>query len=290
MGEVTRGAFLTAAAAGATGVGVGFLAEKFGPPGPEPEQAPLIVPRVSGPLARTPDHRMWIEAAGVDVPVLAQQLVAPMLAEASLETVAVSALANDTELGVHMRFACDHPSDLPGLAGFGDAIAVQVPLGPGVPPVAMGGAGQPVHIIRWSAVWQRDIDRGRSGVATIYPNVVRDVSPDSVLPPRTARLYTAGRAVGNPMSARSRTSALEEAVAEGIESLTPHPAPTVQGSGVHRRDHWNVVMVMPLDRRPLGDDLSQRPAIPLACAVWIGEAGNRGSRKHYTNWLELRLS
>jgi hypothetical protein len=154
----------------------------------------------------------------------------------------------------------------------------------------MGGAGQPVHVIRWSAVWQRDVGKGRSGVATIYPNVVRDVSPESVLPPRSARLYTAGRAVGNPMSARSRTSAIEEAVAEGFGSLTPHPDPRVEGSGVHRRDQWSVVMVMPLDRRPLGDDLSERPAIPVACAVWLGESGNRGSRKHYTNWLELRLS
>lgn len=291
MGDLTRGALITAAAAGATGVGIGVLAQEFGPKEPETPPTSIVVSRVDGDIPLSPDDGAWKDAETVTLPALAQQLANPQLAEVSLKDIEVSGLVNDRELAMRVRFRCPSPTDLPGLAGFADALAMQLPLaGVETPPITMGAPGQPVHILRWSSVWQRDVERGRSRVETIYPNTVRDVSPSSILPPGTAKLYTPARAVGNPVAQLSRTWPVEEAFAEGFGSLTPLPDQRARARGVHHDAHWAVVIAAPIDRRPAGDLITDRPRVPVAFAIWLGEAGNRGSRKHYTEWIECTLA
>ena len=291
MGDMTRGALITAAATAATGVGIGVLAQEFGPQEPETPPTSMVISRIDGEIPLAPDDRAWKDAEVVTLPVLAQQAANPTLAEASLKDVQVSGLVNDRELALRIRFRCPGPADLPGLAAFGDAVAMQLPLaGPKTPPITMGAPGQPVHILRWSSIWQRDVDRGRSRVETIFPNTVRDVSPSSILPPETAKLYSSARAVGNPVAQLERKWPVEEAFAEGFGSLTPMPQQKARARGSHHDKHWSVIIAAPIDRGSAGDLITDRPRVPVAFAIWIGEAGNRGSRKHYTEWIECTLA
>ena len=85
----------------------------------------------------------------------------------------------------------------------------------------MGAPGTPVHILQWRATWQHDIALGgKTGVDQIYPEVIHDVMPDDVLPPRTAQLTgSAGRR--NPLPPQIEPhDAVEEVVAEGFGSVT----------------------------------------------------------------------
>jgi hypothetical protein len=291
MGEITRGALIFTAAAGATGVGIGVLAQEYGPKEPPEKVAAYAIPRIDGAIPLSADDEVWKDADRRKVAVTPQQVAPPFLEQPTLAEMEMSAVYNDRELGVLVKFACHEPQDLPGLNSFGDAVAMQLPLaGTATPPITMGGPGQPVHVLRWTAVWQRDVDRGRSSVETIFPNTVRDVSPESVLPPESAELYSPGRAVGNPMAALERKWPVEEGFAEGFGSLTPLAKQQARAAGRHKDGHWSVVIAAPLDRRPDGDLLSDRTDLPIAFALWIGSAGNRGSRKHYSDWVQCKLA
>lgn len=290
MGEMTRGALIFTGAAAVTGVGVGVLAQKYSPETPQTAAAAVPIPRIEGDIPLSADDAVWKDVDRTKVVVTPQQLAPPILEQPTLDEMEMAAVYNDREIGVLVRFACKEPQDLPGLGAFGDAVAMQLPLAPGTPPITMGGPGQPVHILRWSSVWQRDVDRGRSRVETIYPNTVRDVSPESVLPPETAALYSPGRAVGNPIAALERTWPVEEVFAEGFGSLTPLATQRARSAGRHSDGRWTVVLAAPLDRRPDGDLLTDRASVPIAFALWIGSAGNRGSRKHYSDWVECKLA
>jgi len=287
MGEMTRGALIFTAAAGATGVGVGVLAQRNAPKREPAAKPGLLAARIDGDIRLDGEADIWKQADSLKVAVRPQQVAPPMLEQATLDEVELKAVHNDRELGVLVRFACKEPEELPGLASYGDAVAMQLPLrATDNPPITMGGPGQPVHIIRWSSIWQRDVDRGRSRVETIYPNVVRDVSPESVLPPATATLYSPGRAVGNPVAALTRKWPVEEAFAEGFGTLTPLPEQRARAGGRHKKDQWSVVLAAPLDRRPSGDVISDQRSVPIAFALWIGADDNRGSRKHHTDWIQ----
>ena len=82
---------------------------------------------------------------------------------------------------------------------------------------------------------------------------------------------------------------MEEAFAEGFGTLTPLPDQRARAGARHENDHWSVVLAAPLDRRPSGDVISDQPGVPMAFALWIGADDNRGSRKHYTDWIHCTL-
>jgi hypothetical protein len=291
MGEMTRQAFVFTGAAAAAGVGLGFAIDKYGPGERIPLSTTLTALRIREEVSLDLDGPGWANAEPISVALKPQQAAQPYLADATLDEMVVAAVYNDRELGVMTRFASDNPRDLAGLGEFGDAVALQLPLrGTAAPPITMGAPGQPVHILRWSSVWQRDVDRGRSHVEAVYPNVVRDVSPQTILPPKSAVLYSPGLAVGNTASVLEREQPIEEAFAEGFGSITPLPSNGARAGGRHRDGHWEVVMTVPLERAPRGDTITRGATVPISFALWLGAAGNRGSRKHFADWVQCTLA
>lgn len=251
----------------------------------------LVAQRTVGPIpADDPSHSEWSRSP-VRVTLLPQNLAAPGLTTASVEELTVSALRDDTELGLRMVWSDEERDDLEGLNRFQDAVAVQLPVRRRTwPPITMGGPGSPVHILQWRAGWQRDIDEGHAGVAAIYPRVVRDLDPADLLGERTGALYSPGLALGNPMSARERPSPVDEAIAEGFGSLTHVPDKRARGRGVWSDGQWAVSIALPLDRRPIADAIVDTLAWPVAFAVWSGSKGDRGGRKQYADWISLSLA
>lgn len=287
---ITRGALIGGAGAAAAGAAIGAAVWKAG--GPRARLSPTIRAehfRGTMPIDR-PASSAWDDAEPVKVLLLPQQIAPPMLDTLGLGDLTVRAMHDGTELGLLVSWNDDEEDDLVGLARFQDALAVQLPasLGAQPPPISMGAAGQPVHVLQWRASWQRDIDRGRSSVETQFPHVVRDVTPDDLLGAAAAPYYP-GRAVGNPMSALKRDSPVEEAVAEGFGSLTSLPTQTARGKGVHDDGRWQVAIGLPMVRGESGQPLTAGTRWPVAFALWLGSRGNRGSRKQYADWLDLEL-
>jgi hypothetical protein len=254
--------------------------------------APISASPVEAVPAEDAGASAWSEAQRVLVPLAAQQLVQPFLEEARVAELVVSALHDGTTVGFLLEWADAEPDDLDGIRRYHDAVAVQLPArqGPTPPPITMGAPGAPVHILQWRATWQRDIDSGgKTGVEQIYPEVVHDVMPDDVLPPETAQLYWVGREAGNPLSQVSRTSPVEEVVAEGFGSVTHLSRQTAVGRGVHQDGRWRVVVAVPAARSGVGAPLAAGTTWPVAFAVWLGSEENRGGRKHVTTWQTLVL-
>lgn len=238
-----------------------------------------------------PGSDEWLAADPVLVPLLAQRIAQPFLAEVAVETVEIEALHNGEEIGFRVSWDDPEADEVDGLAQFRDALAVQLPAAAGEapPPIMMGGPGLPVHILQWRATWERDVG-DRVEVEDVYPDAVHDVVPDDILPPEVARLYYPGREVGNPLSERTRTTTVEEIVAEGFGSVTALTEQRARGRGVHADGRWRVVLGFPMTRGSAGEPLEPGSVWPVSFAVWRGDAGNRGGRKQYADWIELEVT
>lgn len=257
-----------------------------------PVEGPIVAPYVDSDLPETdPGSDMWKRADATVVPLVAQQIVQPFLDKAGVAELDVRALHNGTSVVLLLEWDDDSVEDLDGIRRYHDAVAVQLPTKPGAAPaLTMGGPGKPVHIFQWRATWQRDIDSGgNTGVDQIYPEVIHDVMPDDVLPAETAQLYWVGREAGNPLSQVSRTTPVEEVVAEGFGSVTHLPQQTARGHGVNEEGRWKVVVAFPSPRTGVGAPLEPGSSWPVAFAVWLGSEENRGGRKHIANWQTLVL-
>lgn len=281
---------VTAGVGGATVVTIGgtlaaLALNQTSPPGE------VVLRSVAGrgrPTAK-PDDGAWEAAPEVMLPVLPQQLVPPALDAAGISALAVRILHDRETLGFLLSWEDAVLDDLDGVRRYHDAVAVMLPTRPGpAPAITMGGPGSAVHILQWRATWQRDLD-GKTGVDQIYPRVVHDVMPDDILPPDLADEYWVGRKAGNPLSQTRRTTPVEQVVAEGFGTTTHLSLADASGTGVHDGTGWKVAITVPRARPGAGEALAAGREWHVAFAVWLGHRENRGSRKHYTDWVPLRI-
>lgn len=289
-GLTRRGAL----AVGATAVAGTALAATLGrfKPAPPPVLATRMtaVHRGDG-VPLDPADGAWSTVPGILVALSPQQAAPPILQQAALDTLAVRAAHDGRELVFHLTWDDADLDDLDGIGRFHDAVALQLPVAAAgqPPPITMGGPGAAVHVLQWRASWQHDVDQGRAGTEALYPHVVRDVMPDDILPPEDAAAYRPGLAVGNPLSAESRISPVDELVAEGFGSATSLAEASSRGAGVHEDGRWRVTIALPLDRGEAGAPLEPGSTWPIAFAVWLGSNGDRGGRKHFADWVQCDL-
>jgi hypothetical protein len=263
---------------------LGLLGEEGEPDGT------LIAGYVDGELpTQDPGSALWGDARETPVTLLAQRVAPPYLDAATVSDLRARALHNGRAVAFRLAWDDDTVDDLDSVDRYHDAVAIMLPATPGPePPITMGSPGRPVHILQWRATWQRDL-AGKSGVDQIFPRVEHDVMPDDVLPPATAALYWVGRAAGNPLSQSARTTPVEQIVAEGFGTTTHVPDDSADGRGVHDGAGWTVSIGLPAARTEIGAALEAGRQWQIAFAVWLGDQGNRGGRKHYANWIPFEL-
>jgi hypothetical protein len=164
----------------------------------------------------------------------------------------------------------------------------------------MGGPEMPVRILYWRALWQMDVDEGFQDVHHRYPGAWSDLywfatgEPPYALPEafqdERSHEWLIPYSAGNPMADFLRDRPVEELTAEGFGSTTPLPQTSSNARGSWRDGRWTVVIDRPLD---VSDSLSQRlidgQVQSISLAVWDGEAGNAGGRKHWCPWIPFRL-
>jgi hypothetical protein len=289
-----RDALVAAGAVGAVGAGAVGVAALIGlADGPDDTgDGTLVAALVDEAPVEDPTSSTWDGAPELAVPLLAQQIAPPNLDALGVAGVRVRAVHDGTRVAFRLEWEDEDVEDLDGIGQYHDAIAVMLPsaLGGDPPPITMGAPGAPVHILQWRATWQRDVDsQGKTGVSQIYPRVVHDVMPDDVLPPDVANLYWVGREAGNPLSQKTRTTPVEQAVAEGFGSTTHIAREDARGRGLNEDGSWRVALGFPANREGVAAALTPGSTTSVAFAVWLGSRKNRGGRKHYANWVPFRL-
>jgi hypothetical protein len=293
-GITRRDVLIAAGTVGAVGAGAAGGAGVLGLFTSDKDAAGPSITAVRGQGARAaagdPGASAWSDAPERVVEVLPQRIAPPYIDTAGIAALGVRALHDGETVAFRLSWEDPTVDDLDGVDRYHDAVALMLPTAPGPPPaISMGARGAPVHILQWRATWQRDI-AGKTGVDQIYPRVVHDVMPDDVLPEAAARVYWAGREAGNPLSLAKRTTPVEQAVAEGFGTTTHIPKHDAVGNGLHDGERWSVTIGFPRARDGVGAPLVPGQEWNVAFAVWLGERANRGGRKHYVDWVPLRLA
>jgi hypothetical protein len=223
----------------------------------------------------------------------AQVIANPQNIAPAVKELNVRAAHNGQWLAFLIEWADPTKSDRIVVDQFGDQVAVEIPTNykPGdFPNPMMGAPGERVHIMQWRAAFQHDIDNsGEPKITDLYPFVHVDVYPDEVLRVTDARAYTGAVGVDNPIS-RPRRSPVLDQMAEGFGTLTVEPEQQSDGRGVWADGRWRVVITHPLAPGDPNDPmLSPGQQTLAAFAVWEGGAREVGSRKAWSNWVQVKL-
>jgi hypothetical protein len=239
--------------------------------------------------AEDPEGGAWGDLPVYEVPLVPQQMTPPTLVSTVIPTLKVRAMPNGAQLAFQLRWEQGQANEIDAMSRFHDAVAVQLPTTAEAPAISMGQPGAPVHILQWRASWQLDIDKGRQTVEDAFPNMPKDLlRPQSIMTAEQSKVYYPGLYVGNPMSALTRTSPVEEMTSIGFGSLTDLNEQKAVGKGVFDGGDWTVAIGTSMaggeEGRFTGDT-----ATKVAFAAWNGGKDNRGSRKQYANWVDLHL-
>lgn len=247
--------------------------------------------KVAADLSRIADPHApyWQGVEAVEVGLLAQMMAKPM--PDSLRTAKVKAqiVHDGRHVAFRLQWADTGPSEAGRPGEQSDAVAVQLPALDHAkpPPVFMGAAGNPVHILHWRAQYQRDELKGKKTVKDIYPNLNADMYPNEFpdrgrLKPATEAqtdLFVAGKAAGNPQSVRKR--AVDEILAEGFGTSAVTPGGNSSGRGEWKDGAWTVVISRSLACPGVAPLEPGKPS-SFGLAVWQGGAGEVGARKSMT--------
>lgn len=266
-------------------------------PPAEDEPAPLVIPAVDADLSEpNPDAPFW---AGVPVrrfDLVAQPMFRPRPKETTTSVLEVQAVHDDLHWAFRLRWADPERSEAGRLGEYSDGAAIQVPMRPAEipPPIFMGSAEAPVHILHWRAQYQRDNEVGKPTMKDLYPNMSVDMypmeyhDPGSAAPSMASReQYSPGVAVGNPQSF-PKTS-VDEIYAEGFSTSSVQESVAV-GHGDWQDGFWTLVIVRPL-RREGASSFGPGDKTFAAFAVWQGGSGEVGARKSLTmRWTPVELA
>ncbi len=240
-----------------------------------------------------PGAALWQQAPELSIALQAQMIATPVNPEPAVTALNVRAVHDGLWITFHLRWDDPTKSDVVDLNRFGDQVAVELPVkaydANNPPNPMMGDADQPVSIMQWRAVLQRDQEQGEPKLSDIYPNAHIDLYTADLLKPEEARAYTGSVGLGNPVSRVGKSPVLDQ-MAAGFGSLTIKPEQRVGAKGIWADGHWTVVLARPL--KADGDfdpKLAPGDNSVAAFAVWDGGKDETGSRKAWSDWVPLSL-
>lgn len=292
-GVLSRRRLLTGGAAAA---GTAVLAAcAMGDPDPNDAVAAGVIPvaRVRSVPIDDPDSEEWKRAYEVAVELDAQLIALPFRPEPAQPEILVSAVHDGETIGFRLRWYDENVSDNTVYCdGFRDACAVLLAPGAGDEALrVMGSADQAATLLHWKADWQYDVDEGVRSLKDAFPNVSVDTYPplgpagDRDITPATyveaeATEWLPGFAVGNAISAISRTTPVEKLSGNGYGTSNHAPTQNASGRGERGDDSWRVVLAKPMAAADDWEfDLTPGQIFTCAFALWSGGDGDAGGRK-----------
>ena len=248
---------------------------------------PVVVPppnglvtaaRATGALPADPFAAAWKQVAAVDIPlaVLWQR-------SETVSAVRLRALYNQEEIAFLLEWRDARPDTASSKTEeFRDAVALQFAL-PSKQPLTFVGMGHrqgPANIWHWKSDWQAQLAQA----APLYPNQHSDFYPFETG-------FLTGRDAGNPFSAASRATPVENLAAIGFGTLEPQREQVIQGQGLWSDGRWHVVLRRALKAAGKNDvAFAPGATVPFALACWDGEHGDRDGQKMVSTWYRLRLA
>ncbi|MCU0233242.1 MAG: ethylbenzene dehydrogenase-related protein [Thermoanaerobaculales bacterium] len=261
----------------------------------------FFVPRVErAAVPVDPLDPAWESAPSIIVKLSRQVDAMPILERATVSSAELRALGDGEWVVWRLSWPDESPDMNVDSGRFCDAAALQFPVS-GEAPHTMGDDRNPVHILHWKALWQKDVDEHFQDVQDLHPNYWADLYwfadgpapyrvPDDFSDPRSQQWFAAFSA-GNPVSDIYRTRPVEELSATGFGSLTSHRESVSDGRGVWRDGSWHLSFVRPLRTEdPLDAQFWRGGRGTVGVAVWNGGDGNVGARKHWGFWTAFELS
>lgn len=286
---------LSARALGLASIAFAAALSVAGVPVTSAQGTTIFVARADGPLPIDgPFDPAWDRVRPSEVALSGQAVVPPMRMEPAFPSVRVRAVTDDSRIAVLLEWSDPTNDDsVLGVDRFADQAAVQFALGSGTS-ICMGQQAGGLNIWLWKADWAADL-AGRRSLADVHPGMPNDVQfpDDGIADDFGPDGFLTGQAAGNPRSAASLLSSVEDLNAVGFGTLTTQePAgQNVHGASEHRDGVWRVVM-----SRELSDgDPNDAPlragsaATVVALAVWDGSRGDRDGLKSVSSWLALSL-
>ncbi|OGO58636.1 MAG: hypothetical protein A2Z32_03035 [Chloroflexi bacterium RBG_16_69_14] len=276
-------------------VGVATLLSIVGIPVTSAQGTAVFAVRADGALpVDAPFDAAWDAARSTEVVMTGQAVVPPRLMVPSFPSVRVRSLVNDDRIAILLEWD-DATRDESVLAveSFSDAAAIQFALGSGTS-VCMGQQAGGLNIWHWKADWAADMP-DRQDVEDVHPGMpdeARFPVDMGAEGPGTDGFLT-GQMAGNPRSAATRPSSVEDLNAVGFGTLTTQEpeGQNVHGSSEYRDGVWRVVMSRPLSNGDPNDTVLQpgSAATVIAVAAWDGSRGDRNGLKSVSTWLSLVL-
>lgn len=257
-----------------------------------------IVARRVDAVPTSPDAGAWRDTVAVNIHMM------PLWWRTDRpEEITVRALHDGKSLALLLKWEdATHDETAIRPQDFRDAAAVEFALHPDPPFFAMGQAGQPVNIWMWKSERQADLQPAFQDLEKQYPNIGIDSYPNLLKSPeeqpmRNAltlesdpRFVTAWGA-GNIVADPTRRSAAEDLHAQGFGTLRAHPAAAqaVSATGEFATGSYRVQFTRAFAAGQNAIRLSPGMRVPVAFAVWNGNAGDRDGKKSVTIWQELVL-
>lgn len=250
----------------------------------------IVAKRVEA-LPTDPDDASWQSVAEVRVPLM------PLWwHEGYIDAVRVKAVHDGQRVAFRLEWD-DATRDAGGIRqqNFPDGAAVQLTASPSPPLFAMGATGEVVNIWHWKALWSEDQKQFRD-VATVFPGMVVDAYFGSQKGwhsgPREDSKFLPAVELGNLFASPKRSSAVEDANAAGLGTITSQAADKQNVHGLSRWGDgiWRLQLSREMTAADAGDvPLRPQEAVSVAFAIWNGSAGDRNGQKCVSIWNTLVL-
>lgn len=261
------------------------------------QQQPLVSRSLAGEIPLDPLDKAWQSAQPITVDLHGQIITTPMHMNPSVKSLTVRSLSTGRGIGFLLVWEDRSEDRFMSIGTFSDAVAVQVPYTPSDQvPITMGGPGQRVLILHWTAFRQENIDHGYFDTAKAQPNYTYDWYPHAEPPykyPEDWHNPYALNYIGGEKVFRKNTiqTPVREVVAEGFGSSTWKDIQGAEGKGVYKDGRWHVVIT-----RKFVQENSSNPewgagkTTFINFAVWDGANGERGARKSLEfGWTPLKI-
>ena len=283
-------------------VSIAALLTFFNVPLASSQGVTIVAAEVKGDLpVNDPANAAWQKASAVEVPLSAQNVAKPILANTKVKSVTVKSLYNDSQIALLIEWTDETKNDqMVRAQDFRDAVALQFAAAEISPFFCMGQLGNNVSLWHWKADWQADIT-ARKDMQAMYENMYVDQYPFTKPDVPTGKTapkdytdsnYLPAMASNNLFASAARATPVESLIAGGFGTLTSRPpaSQTVQGFGAWKNNKLQVIFARASSSKEK-DDVSfvAGKTYPIAFAAWDGANNERNGSKSTSQWVSLQV-
>jgi hypothetical protein len=248
-------------------------------PGSSQEVPTLNIVYTQRNIIPDPFSEVWNEGIPIIIDLHDQEITEPFGGKhVSLE---VRGVHNGKSIGFLFEWDDANRDTMVTGEGFSDGAALQFPVNMEEDPGPfMGGPGR-VNIWFWRGDWQGDLDDGKAYLDSKYPRYTGYNSP------LDEGIFLRDIKGGRP----TKSTPVEDLVAEGFGKLERQEQQDVMGKGVHKNGRWRVAFIRPMETNDQLDT-QFKPGMDskINFSIWDGADKNRDGQKSVSlDWIDMKI-